>query len=254
MALYGFGSGLLWAIHTADASGAAIANPTPQLFGALLDVSIDFSFDTKMLSGQNQFPIVVGRGKGKITGKAKYGQLSGAMIAQLFFGQAFTSSAVVKYYDTTGAVIPTTPFQITPTVPGSGTWATNLGVRDATGVEMTCVASGPTTGQYSVASGVYTFATADAGKTVFIDYEYTAATPTTAKKMIINNIVMGNAPTFRIDFANNYQGKFTSVSLFSCISSKLSLSTKNDDFLIPEFDFDAFANPAGQIGVLSLAE
>lgn len=252
--LYGFGSGLLWATPSTDAFGATIANPTPVLFGALQDVSIDFSFDAKMLSGQNQFPIVVGRGKGKISGKAKFGQLSGGLIASLFFGQAATSSALVDAYDTTGSVIPSTPYTLTPTVPNTGTWAADLGVRDSNGVNMVRVATTPATGQYSVSAGAYTFAAVDTGKTVFIDFQYSASTPTSAKKMIINNVVMGNAPTFRADFANNYQGKFSTVSLYSCISNKLSLATKNDDFLIPEFDFDAFANPAGQIGALSLAE
>ena len=254
MSLYGFGSGLLWGTPTLDAYGSPIATPTPVLFGALQDCSIDFSFDTKMLSGQNQFPIAVGRGKGKISGKAKFGQMSGAMISSLFFGQAMTSSALVNYYDTFGTVIPASPYTIMPVVPSAGTWAVALAVRNALGLPMQAVASAPASGQYSVANGVYTFAAADVGSTVYIDFQYASTTPTSAKKLAINNIAMGNAPTFRADFSNNYQGKFSTVSLFACISSKLTLATKNDDFLIPEFDFDAFANPAGQVGVLSLAE
>lgn len=262
MATYGFGSGLLWGTPLTDNTGAAVANPTPVLFGALQDASLDFSFDSKMLSGQNSFPLAVGRGKGKITGKAKFGQISGALVSSLFFGSGSTSSILQNNYDTTGILIPATPFTITAStsltlttipIPSSGTWAADLGVRNANNVSMTRVASGPTTGQYTVAAGVYVFATADAGLQVFIDFAYTA-TSTVAKKIAINNVVMGAAPTFRCDFSNNYQGKFQTVSLFACISSKLSISTKNDDFLIPEFDFDAFANAAGQIGTLALAE
>jgi hypothetical protein len=44
-----FGSGNLWGTPLQDASGNALANPSPVLFGTLQEVSIDISFDTKML-------------------------------------------------------------------------------------------------------------------------------------------------------------------------------------------------------------
>src|SRR5208283_697884 len=50
----------------------------------------------------------------------------------------------------------------------------NLGVAYASsGLQLTPVASSPAAGQYSVASGVYTFSSADAGKAVLITYSYT---------------------------------------------------------------------------------
>ena len=58
-----FGAGVLWATPTTDAYGNTIANPTPVQFGIAQEVSVDVSFDTKMLYGQNQFPVAVGRGK-----------------------------------------------------------------------------------------------------------------------------------------------------------------------------------------------
>ena len=249
-----FGSGILWGTQLTDASGNAIANPTPVIFGVMQDVALDISWDTKMLYGQNQFPVTVGRGKGKITGKAKAAQLYGAILNSVIFGQTVTSGITSDVYDTTGATIPTTPFQITPTVPNAGTWAADLGVLNGTtGVPLTVVASGPATGQYSVAAGVYTFAAADTGTKVFINYQYTA-TSTTAKKSTVASLVMGQAPTFRADILMPYAGKTLIWTLNKCVSSKLSIATKLDDFAIPEFDFDAFSDGSNNVLTWALSE
>lgn len=247
MPLYGFGAGALWGTPLTDASGNAISNPSPVLFGVMQDVSVDISADVKELYGQNQFAVAVARGKMKITGKAKFGRINGLMLNSLFFGQTITSGNLADVYDTTGAAIPTTPYQITPTVPNSGAWSQDLGVLDQNGNPMTRVASAPATGQYSVAAGIYTFAAADTGLTVFISYQYTSATPATAKKSTVNNVQMGNAPSFRCDLMSPYSGEQTTLTLFKCISTKLTLATKLDDFLVPEMDFSAFANAANQV-------
>jgi hypothetical protein len=246
MAMYNFGAGVLWGTPTFDATGAAIANPTPLMLAVTQEVSIDIQGDIKELYGSNQFPVAVGRGKMKITGKAKYGQFNGAVMNSLFFGQTVTSNLYSIVNDVTGATIPATPFTITPTVPGGGTWAGDLGVRDASGNPMTRVASAPTAGQYSVTAGAYLFAAADTGKLVFINYSYTA-TSTVAKTSIVQNIQMGQAPTFRADFFNQLGGNGLALTLFACVSNKLALQTKIDDFMIPELDFSAFADPSGNV-------
>ncbi|BCA57684.1 hypothetical protein [Sphingomonas sp. HMP6] len=253
MAQYGFGSGNLWGSPTTDAYGTALATSTPILFGVLQEASIEVSFDLKELYGQNQFPVAVGRGKGKISGKAKFAQMNGLLINSLFFGQTLTTGILSDVYDTTGAVIPSTPFTITPTIPGSGTFAVDLGVRDANGIPMRRVVSGPTTGQYSLAAGAYTFATADATKVVYISYQYTA-TSTVAQKSSVINLPMGYAPTFRCDFYSPFNGKSLTITLPACISSKMMFATKLDDFVVPEFDFSGFADAAGNIITYALSE
>jgi len=246
MPLYGFGAGALWGTPLTDANGAAIANPTPVLFGVLQEVSVDISGDIKELHGQNQFAEAVARGKTKISCKAKFGRINGLMLNSLFFGQTVSSGILADVYDTVGQAIPATPFTITIAPPSSGTWTRDLGVRDANGNPMTRVASGPATGQYSVAAGVYTFAAADTGLTVFISYQYTA-TSTVAKKSTVMNLAMGAAPSFRTDLSDGFQGGQTALSLYKCISTKLSFATKLDDFLIPEMDFSAFADSSGKV-------
>lgn len=241
---FGFGSGIFWGTPLTDATGAAISAPTPSQLGVLQDCSIDASWDTKTLYGQNQYPVAAGRGKAKLSGKAKVAQLNGRMINDLVYGQTLVNGILSDVYDTTGAPVPTTPFTITPTVPGSGTWSADLGVRGPNGVPMTRVASAPTTGQYSVAAGVYTFAAADTGLTMFINYQYTA-TSTSAKKLTVMNLPMGYAPTFRADIYVPYGGKSLVITIPQCIASKFSIATKQDDFLVPEFDFEGFADASG---------
>ena len=239
-----FGSGVFWGTPLQDASGNSIANPTPVQLGVMQDISIDISFDTKELYGQSQFPVAVGRGKGKMAGKAKVAQVSGAAMNSLFFGQTTTAGITSDYYDQTGQLIPTTPFTVTVTPPNTGTFAYDLGVRNANGNPLTRVASAPTAGQYSLAGAVYTFAAADAGNQVFISYQYTG-TSTTAVKSTVANLLMGQAPTFKGDLFLPYGGKTLILTIPKCIASKFMIATKQDDFVIPEFDFMGFADSAG---------
>ena len=66
--------------------------------------------------------------------------------------------------------IPATPFQYTA-LQQQGTWGQDDGHTIA-GVAGVPVASAPTTGQYSVVNGLYTFAAADVGKSVVLNYSY----------------------------------------------------------------------------------
>lgn len=246
MAQYAFGAGVMWATPQQDASGAAIANPTPVIFGTMQEGSIDISWEGKSLYGQLQFPVAFGRGKGKISGKAKVAQINGAVYNSVILGQTLSNGIDTIQYDTAGANIPASPYAITPTVPNSGTWTQDLGVIDSNGLPMTRVASAPATGQYMVAAGVYTFAAADTTKKVFISYAYTA-TSTTAKKSTVINLPMGYAPSFQLDLYIPYAGKSTKIHLFNAIGNKLSFTTKQDDFMIPEFEFDGFADSSNQV-------
>lgn len=247
----GFGAGTLWGTQLTDVNGNAIATPTPVQFGALQDVSVDFAADIKKLHGGSAFPLVAVRGKQSINCKAKAAQMNGALINSIFFGFTPTSGILDDVYDITGSVIATT---VTPTVPGAGTWVQDLGVRNSNAVPLTRVASGPITGQYSVAAGVYTFAAADVGQTAYINFQYTA-TSTTAKKIAISNPLMGAAPTFRADLSLKLNGKSLTIVLVTCVSTKLNFATKLDDFLIPEFDFEAYADASGtNVGTIALSE
>src|SRR5512139_47719 len=146
-----FGSGELFASLIRDASGNAITTPSPVRIAGLQEMSLDFSGDLKEFFGQNRFALAVALGKVKTGGKFKGALLNGPALNTLFFGAGLTSGTMKSLVaDTTGTLIPATPFTITPTVPNTGTWVEDLGVVDANGLAMTRVSSAPATGQYSV--------------------------------------------------------------------------------------------------------
>lgn len=251
----GFGAGLLYATQVADVNGNLIVTPTPIRFGVLQEISLDIEFTQKELYGSLNFPVAIGRGQGKIACSAKNAQINGLAWSYMFFGQsnpALSDGLIGIVNDTVGEAIPaSTPFTVTPTPPGSGTFLSDLGVIDANGNPMQAVisTSTPTTGQYSETGGVYTFAAADEGKQVFINYRYTQ-TSTAANgpfKQTINAQLMGYSPTFSVDLGMNYQGQQLTFHLYQCTSSKLSLTTKLEDFLIPEFSFAAFADSQNRV-------
>jgi hypothetical protein len=113
-------------------------------------------------------------------------------------------------------------------------------------------------GQYSVnlATGIYTFAAADAGATLLVSYLYTISSA--GRKLVLTNQFMGNTPTFKATFYTTKTTQSTPAGLTlvlnACTASKLSLPTKIDDYEIQEFDFSAFADPTGTIGTLSVNE
>lgn len=241
-----FGAGELFATMLRDASGSTIVTPTPIRVAGLQEMSLEFSGDLKEFHGANRFALATAQGKVKTTGKFKGALINGPALNALFFGAGLTSGTMRSLVaDTTGALIPATPFTITPTVPSSGTWSEDLGVLSAAGLTMTRVASAPTTGQYSVAAGVYTFAAADTGLRVYISYAYTF-TDAGSKRIQLQNMPMGSTPAIKVHYLGKFGGKECLTVLESVVSTKLMMfGSKNDDFSVPEIDFSAQADATG---------
>ena len=250
MAVYNFGAGKLIAVPTQDALGNIILNPTPVLLGAMQDVQIDIGIDLKMLYGAQKYPLAVAQSKAKFEIKAKYADINGAVLGSLFFGKTATAGIQAASIDQL-ITVPTTPFQVTPPVPGSGTFVSDLGVyNNVTGAQLKRVASAPITGQYAVSAvGLYTFAAADTGIVMRASYEYTASS-TTGQIFNISNDLMGYTPFFSILLQNTYQGKNTVIKVNQATSGKLSLPMKNEDFTISDFNAQAFSDAANNIGYI----
>ena len=251
-----FGAGEVYAQMIPDSAGNVLTNPTPIRIAGLQEMSLDFQGELKEFYGQNRYALATAMGKVKTQGKMKGALINGYALNSLFFGGSMTSGTMKAVYaDTTGSVIPTTPFTITPTVPNTGTFVEDLGVIDSNGITLTKVASAPATGQYSVSAGVYTFAAADTGKTVYISFSYTY-TLVSAKKISLDNMAMGTAPSIKLAYISQYGGKRCLVELESITSTKLGMfSSKNDDFSVPEIDFSAATDAAGyKLGTIYLQE
>ena len=252
----GFGTGILYATPLTDANGNTLTNTTPVQFAQLQDISGDISFDSKTLYGASQFPIAFGRGKGKFELKAKTANFNSGMFSTLFLGQPRTPGIRAVSVNQAFTVPATTAYTVTVTPPSSGTFVTDLGViYQSSSLPLTKVAAVTATGQYSVsAAGVYTFFSGDASAAVYISYEYTATSTTGPQVTIISNLLMGYAPSFAAQLNMSYQGKNLAIRLNNCVASKWNFPFKNDDFVIPEFDFMALADASGTIGIVSTAE
>lgn len=245
MATYAFGSGTLWAVRTDQNT------PTPHKFGVLQDVSIDLSYTVKQLFGLYQFPVDVARGTSKITGKAKMGGIQGLLLSDLFFNVNPTTG---QTYVANGESQVVTGNTVSPT--NKANFTQDYGViYNATGVPLTRVSGGSeVAGQsYSIdGSNVYHFASGDNGLTVLVSYGYTIAG--TGQNFTITNQLLGTAPTFKIALQQIGKTKVGNLILNACISSKLSIPTKLEDYTIFEFDFEAFADSSNNIGTWSMNE
>ena len=255
MSQFAFGSGNMYVTQLQDASGNLISNPTQVPLMVLQEGSVEFSATKKDLYGQNKFPVSIASAEEKCIVKVKPARIIASVWNSIYFGQSLTSGLLANYTDLTGAAIPATPYLIAVVPPSSGTFAADLGVLNAVGSPMKRVASAPATGQYSVnvATGSYTFAAADTGQTVYINYQY-SATVAGAQTLNIQNLPMGYAPCFKADLTVIYQGKLTTMSFNRCTSSKFSIGFKNIDFAIPEFDFSLMDDGIGGVAKISLSE
>jgi hypothetical protein len=103
MSQYVFGTGQLFA--------TPVGGGAPLRFGALQDVSVDFSGDIKQLFGQYQFALDVARGKTKVEWKASTGNVDVNAFNQIFFGQTVTTGdellqAINEAWNHSGDAVP----------------------------------------------------------------------------------------------------------------------------------------------------
>ncbi len=248
--VFWFGTGNMYFIPPA----VSPAVPTPVKCGILQEGSVEFAFTAKQVFGQNQFAEANFRAQGKVTGKSKMASINMAVMAQFFGGSAPATGQILPAVNETHSVPATSPYTVTITPPGSGTFSKNLGVvYAATGIPLTRVASGSEAlGAYSVneTTGVYTFAAADEGAALLIDYLY--ALSTVGQTLTVVNQLAGLAPSFMC-VLDNITGSYGAVLILNnCMSDKLTIATKVGDVSIPEFDFIAAADAAENIFTLSL--
>ena len=235
--MYVFGSGVL----IGTPSGGSPIN-----FGLAQEVTLNIATTTKPLYGQNNFPVAIGSGTRKMTGKAKLARLSGQALGNLFFGVNPGVGGVQTQFGETTSVPAVTPFTYSTIFHAS--FAADQGVIYASsGLPMKTVASSPGAGQYSVAAGVYTFSSSDAGAAVLISYSYNVTG--SGESIVVNSQPIGPSITFSANlFASDpTTGKQFSLLLYNCVAEKLSFGTKLEDFVMPELDFQCFANAAGQV-------
>lgn len=235
-----FGSGLVLA-SPQTAVGNPAPNPTPLQVGVVQNVKFTLGADIKTLFGQNQWPVDSAVGKRTISGSFEFAQMSNLLLSQLFTGDAVAAGVIETAVNEVHAIPASTPFTVVITPP-SGTYVADFGVTNAlTGKPLTKVATGATTGQYSVviSTGTYTFASADTGISVLISYTYTNTTLGTT--LVASNQTMGFGPILALDLVFPYEGGGIGFLFPNVRLGKLDFTTKIDDYLMLSTDFQAFA-------------
>lgn len=238
-------------------SGVLIGTPqggSPINFGLAQEISLNIATTTKPLYGQYNFPVAIGAGVRKLTGKAKMARISGQAMGSLFFGIAPAIGANLTQFGEAASVPATGPFTYLPTF--RATFAADQGVvYAASALPLKQVPSAPATGQYTVSvAGTYTFAAGDAGAAVLVSYSYGNAA--SGESIAVVSQLIGPSVNFSANlFASDpTNGKQFSVLLYNCVAEKLSFGTKLEDFMVPELDFQCFANASGQVCQLNFGD
>jgi hypothetical protein len=222
---------------------------TPQYLLTLQDLTIDTSAAAKDLRGQFQYPDDVAISDRKTTFKTGTGRMDIDAYNNLAYGEtAITAGGTPQAVQEAHTIPATAPYTITVTNSASVPLK-DLGVQyAATGQKLTKVPSITGTGQYMYSAGTYTYSPADTGLGVLISYNYTLAT---GRILTINNHPQGYGPKIEVWASLPYQESNTGVPnyihLYQAIITKVGTPLKRADYLITDFEGEAYANAAGVV-------
>jgi hypothetical protein len=244
-----FGSGIVTLVP-------AGANPSPLQIAVLQDVSVEEKWGEKELRGRYQAPLDVARADLKVSGKIKFARLNANMLSAIRAGSTVVPGSTQVALNEAGTIpAPSGPYTIQTA--NHSTFVTNLGVYDKTaGLWMTCVASAPSTGQYTLSAGTYTFAAADTGHIVAITYTFTVAGGFT---VAYANQLMGAASTFSMILWNEYtssQGHQSQVlTQFGAVRIPgFTTTVKNSDYTMYDLDYAVSEDANGIISTTSTTD
>lgn len=253
-----FGPGILILTRTDITPGAPIN------VGFVQEFSIEAAGTNKPLYGQKQFALANARGTIKLTGKFKAATVSGYAMNAAFYGQSAFSSTGTGIAWSIGSTFTTSTASSSVQAGSSLTFDADLGVTyAASGLPLQRVSTGSeATGKYSVtgggiqgtATGLYNFGGTDGGSGgtaggTALKITYTSLTAA-GQSLIVTNQMIGTTPTFQLDYYTNFNqptSKPFVVRIFQGVASKHAMMFKLEDYMIPEFDVDMFANAQDQV-------
>lgn len=225
-----------------------LATPVAINVGFVQELSLELSGTTKMLYGQKQYPLVAARSTIKATGKWKSAEISGIAFNAAFFGQpTFGVGAKVWNIDSTF-----TASTLGVIVGSSLSFDADLGVFYTTkGLPLQRVSTGlEAQGKYSVSlTNTYTFGAAD--NTLGVKITFTSSSTSALLQTLgVTNQTIGQTPTFQLDYftsLNQPTAKPYVTRVYQCVAAKIGYNFKLEDFMIPEFEFDFFADPTDRV-------
>lgn len=247
MAFPVFGPGSVYLTRT------DVTNATPVNIGFAQEFSIDEAIENKQLFGQNRYALVSAVGTVKLTGKVKAAMISGYALNSAIHGGTLVNGQLLASQGESATVPTSSPF--TYTSANAARFDADLGVTySTTGLPVAKVSSLTGAGQYAVnaTTGVYTFSSSDSGVAMKLNYAFTSTT--SGQTLTIQNGLIGQNPVFQLDYVTVLNGKSYYARLFQCVATKLTQHFKLTDFMMPEIDFEAHQNTAGQVIEFSFPE
>ena len=229
-------------------SGVLIGTPaggSPINFGLAQEVSLNIATTTKALYGQYNFPVAIGSGTKKMTGKAKMARISGQALGSLFFGLAPSPgvhpnpvrrggdrSSSSPYTYSTITTRPSSPIRASLTQARAAAEGRGLEPNDRT--------------IYRVGRRLYVFGRRRRRGCADVLHLHSRRERREHGGLLAADRTLDHVlgQSFRLRPGT---GKQFSLLLYNCVAEKLSFGTKVEDFLIPELDFQCFANAAGQV-------
>jgi hypothetical protein len=223
-------------------TGGNAATPSwPQRFGTVQNVDLEISQKLVPLYGQNKFPDDVAPSDMKVTGKGGFANIEIDIYNALFYGDTVATGITAVSPEESHAIAGT----VTVVPPSSGTFGEDLGVVNGTTGKPLIKNAGVGVGQYNNTGAAYSFNATDVASAfpVLISYTYTL---TTGRTLTVTNHIQGYGPTFELFLLEPYQGT-NGVHLYSVRASKMSNPLKRDNYVISDFEFEGFANAAGNV-------
>lgn len=223
-----------------------LATPDTKRIGKIQDVKLTPETEIALLGGENRYAEDAAVKTAKLGGSISFTEIDADLYVAAMPGAVKTTGSEELVLDE-AATIPGTPFAVTVT--GSASFGTDLGVYDVTaGLRMECVTGTPTTGQYAVAAGVYTFASADTTHAVKISYSTTAATGETIT--ISQTLSEANAVFFALRIYSKTNGKTETITLNKVLIHGMELGWKFQDWATYGLTFTALPDSTGVVGTI----
>lgn len=240
MPQYNFGAGRLYLIP----NGADTRADQPVECGALQDIDVTFDGSAHVLTSARTWAVMASPGRRSIKAKAGAAQISPQFLAAALAGGSSPGARRVER----GEPATITAGVVTAAMPGC---IADLGVWDtASGRQFERVGAPAAALLYATDdAGVWTFAPADEGKAVTLDYLRAAVD---GVRVEMNNVPMGYTPRFAVVLSGSHGSNRMTLELASCVLGSLALGAKLGDWLIPGLTFSAQARADGYVGRLSL--
>lgn len=223
------------------------ANPTPKQIMTIQETSFDFKGDLKKLMGEGQFAVDAAIGTIEIGAKCKNGELDLATINDLFFGKTIVANGEELIRGETITVAAGAA-----TLSAGALTLQDLGIfNSVTGKQYTRVATAPTAGQYVWgANGALNFNVSENAQVLLANYVRNNIT--TMQSMVLTNDVAGSTVTLQAMFSKKFRdGRQLNLRFYNVIVPGINFGFKLNDYTMPEFNMEVFADPVLGVGKYS---